>query len=150
MCAIRAVLARAGASALLRPDLIRNTARELGFARNSLRLSEVLDTAIRRAVRRGIAENSRGELTLVAKTIDGYDRDFLKQHLLGVITGSWCDRVEVPVRFARVLGFARTGPKIEETVWALMRALLRSGQAEVEGRGAVARYRRRVDTGNRT
>jgi hypothetical protein len=137
MCAIRAVLARAGASALLRPDLIRNTARELGFARNSLRLSEVLDTAIRRAVRRGIAENSRGELTLVAKTIDGYDRDFLKQHLLGVITGSWCDRVEVPVRFARVLGFARTGPKIEETVWALMRALLRSGQAEVEGRGAV-------------
>jgi hypothetical protein len=142
MCAIRAVLARADASALTRPDLIRATARELGFARTSPRLGEVLETAIRRAVRRGIAESSRGELTLVAKTIAGYDRDFLKQHLLGVITGSWCDRADVPVRFARALGFARTGPKIEETVWALMRALLRVGLAEVEGRGSEARYRK--------
>ena len=142
MCAIRAVLARAGASALTRPDLIRATARELGFARTSPRLSEVLEAAIRRAVRRGIAENNGGELTLLARTIEGYDRDFLKQLLLGVIAGPWCDRAEVPVRFARVLGFARTGPKIGETVWASMRALLRSGQAEVEGRGAVARYRK--------
>jgi hypothetical protein len=29
-----------------------------------------------RAVRRGIAENNGGEMTLVARTIDGYDRGF--------------------------------------------------------------------------
>jgi hypothetical protein len=142
MCAIRAVLARAGASALPRPDLIRATARELGFARTSARLGEVLDTAIRRAVRRGIAENSTGELTLVARTIEGYDREFLKQHLLGVITGSWCDKAEVPVRFARVLGFARTGPKIEAVVESLLRACLRSRDIEAQGRGALRQYRK--------
>ncbi len=128
--------------ALPRPDLIRATARELGFARTSARLGEVLDTAIRRAVRRGIAENSTGELTLVARTIEGYDREFLKQHLLGVITGSWCDKAEVPVRFARVLGFARTGPKIEAVVESLLRACLRSRDIEAQGRGALRQYRK--------
>ena len=142
MCAIRAVLAHAGATVLTRPELVRKTARQLGFARLNPRLSKVLDSAIRRAVRRGIAESSRGELSLVAKTIDGYDRGFLKQHLLSVITGSWCDWVDVPIRFARVLGFARTGSKIEELVWSLMRGLRRNGQAQMEGRAAAARYRK--------
>jgi hypothetical protein len=40
------------------------------------------------------------------------------------------------------LGFARTGPKIEELVWNLMRALLRGDQVQAEGRGAGARYRK--------
>lgn len=142
MCAIRAVLARAGASAPTRPDLIRATARELGVARTSPRMAKELDAAICRAVRRGVASNARGELSLVAKTIDGYDRDFLKQHLLSAITGPWCDKAEVPVRFARMLGFARTGPKIEETVWSLMRSLQRGGLAQAEGRGVAARYRK--------
>jgi hypothetical protein len=142
LCAIRAVLARTGASALTRPDLIRATARELGFARTTPRLAKVLDSAIRRAVRRGIAENSTGELTLVARTIEGYDREFLKQHLLGVITGSWCDKAEVPVRFARALGFARTGPRIEAVVESQLRACLRSGDIEAQGRGALRQYRK--------
>ena len=142
MCAIRAVLARAGASAITRPDLIRATARELGFARTTPRLSEVLDTAIRRAVRRGIAENNKGELTLVSRTIEGYDRGFLKRHLQGVITGSWCDRAEVSVRFARALGFARTGPKIEAVVESLVRSCLRAGDIEAIGRGDLRQVRK--------
>ena len=142
MCAIRAVLARAGASAITRPDLIRATARELGFARTAPRLSEVLDTAIRRAVRRGIAENNKGELTLVSRTIEGYDRGFLKRHLQGVITGAWCDRAEVSVRFARALGFARTGPKIEAVVESLVRSCLRAGDIEAIGRGDLRQVRK--------
>jgi hypothetical protein len=53
-----------------------------------------LDTAIRRAVRRGIAENSGGVLTLLVKDIDGYDRDHLKAQVLAAIraVGGTCSR----------------------------------------------------------
>ena len=140
MCAIRAVLAREGR--LARPDLIRHTARQLGMARTSPRITAELEAAIRRATRRGIASNERGTLSLFARKIEDYDRDFLKQHLLNCITGKWCEKTEVPLRFARALGFARTGPKIEELVWTLMRALNRGDQLQAEGRGASARYRK--------
>lgn len=140
MCALRAVLASAGP--LARADLLRHTARHLGFARMGTRIHKALDDAVRRAVRRGIAENADGLLSLVAKGIDGYDREFLKQHLLGVVSGPWWDKADVPQRFARYLGFARVGPKLEETAWSLMRSLVRSGLVEVEGRGAAARYRK--------
>ncbi len=142
MCAIRAVLVQAGASALTRPDLIRATARELGFARTSPRLSEVLDTAIRRAVRRGIAESSRGELTLVARTIDGYDRGFLRQQLLSMVSRRWSSVARLPTQFARNLGFARTGPKLEAIVASLVRSCLRSGDIEVTGRGDLRQVRK--------
>ena len=89
-----------------------------------------------------IAGHERGILSLLAKTIDGYDRDFLKQHLLGCVSSAWCDKADVPLRFARTLGFARTGPKIEALVWSLMRSLQRSGQVESEGRAASSRYRK--------
>ena len=140
MCALRAVLAESGA--LAPNDLIRQTARKLGFARTGAPVRAVLDKAVALAVRRGIAAQADGLLSLEVKSIEGYDRDFLKQHLLGVVGRAWRDTAEVPVRFARALGFARTGPKIEETVWKLMRALVRAGQVDVQGRAASARYRK--------
>lgn len=140
MCALRAVLAESGA--LAPNDLIRQTARRLGFARTGAPLRAVLEKAIGRAARRGIAAQADGLLSLEAKSIEGYDRDFLKQHLLGVVGRAWRGTAEVPVRFARALGFARTGPKIEETVWKLMHALVRAGQVDVQGRAASARYRK--------
>lgn len=127
---------------LARADLLRQTARHLGLVRMGPRIHKALDDAVRRAVRRGIAENTKGDLSLVAKGIQGYDRGFLKQHLLGVVSGPWWDKAEVPLRFARYLGFARVGPKLDETVWSLMRSLVRSGLVAVEGRGASARYRK--------
>jgi Type ISP C-terminal specificity domain len=139
MCAIRAVMTREGA--LARADLIRHTAWELGFTRTGPRIAKALESAIRLATKRGIASNERGTLSLVASKIDGYDRDFLKQHLLSCITKAWCDKAEVPLRFARELGFARTGPTIEETVWSLMRALQRGELVQTEGRGVNTRYR---------
>ena len=122
--------------------VIRLTARELGFARTSPRIAKELEGALRQSTRRGIACNERGTLSLVARKIDDYDRAFLKQHLLSCISSKWCDKAEVPLRFARTLGFARTGPKIEELVWNLMRALQRGEQVQAEGRGASTRYRR--------
>ena len=142
MCAIRAVLARAGATGLSRPDLIRQSARELGHARTSARIAAELESAVRRASKRGITYNERGTLRLRARSIDGYDRADLKQHVLNCLTKAWCDKSEIPVRFARGLGFARTGPKIEELVWTLMASLKRAELVEVQGRGLAAQYRK--------
>jgi hypothetical protein len=142
MCAIRAVLALVGATGLTRPELIRASARKVGVARTTQHISDVLDTAIRRSVRRGVAVNVRGQLTLLARTIDGYDRDFLKGLLLGTVSRQWTSVDDVVTQFARHLGFARTGLKIEAVVLSLVRSCLRSGELEAAGRGELRQYRR--------
>ena len=141
MCAVRAVLSRDGA--LVREDLIRNTAHELGFGRTGTKIADALHDAIRRAVRRGIAVNQGGELSLVSRTIEGYDRAFLKQLLVTCIGTAWQDKADLPTHFARTLGFARTGAVIEETVWSLAASLLRSEEIETDGRADERRYRRK-------
>lgn len=132
MCAIRRVLASAGSGGLNRDDLIRATARELGHARTSPALKVELDTAIRRAVRRGIAENSGGVLTVLVKDMDGYDREHLKAQLLAAIraTGGTCAKAEAPMLLARALGFARTGAGIAAAVESVLRSLVRTKQVE--------------------
>jgi len=132
MCAIRRVLVSAGIRGLSRDDLIRATARELGHARTSPALKAELDTAIRRAVRRGIAENSGGVLTVLVKDIDGYDRDHLKAQLLVAIraVGGTSTKSEAPMLLARALGFARTGAGIAAVVESLLRSLVRTKQVE--------------------
>ena len=135
MCAIRRVLASAGSGGFSRDDLIRSTARELRFARTSPALKAGLDAAIRRAVRRGIAENSSGVLTLLVKDMDGYDRDHLKAQLLTVIraVGGTCSKTDAPMLLARALGFARTGPNITAMVETILRSLVRAKQIESRG-----------------
>ena len=135
MCTIRRVLASAGSGGLSRDDLIRSTARELGHARTSPTLKVELDSAIRRAVRRGIAANSGGVLTVLAKDIDGYDRDHLKAQLLAAIRafGGTCPKPDAPMLLARALGFARTGTGITAIVESLLRSLVRGQQIESRG-----------------
>lgn len=140
MCALRAALAQSGP--LARDELIRQTARKLGYARTTRAVAGVLDNAIRRAVGRGIAQNHGGQLSLWVSKVEGYDREFLKQQLLKVIPASGVDKAQIPVQFARHLGFARVGPVIESTVWSLVRSLQRSGKVQLDGRGDTARYRR--------
>ncbi|MBS0507409.1 MAG: hypothetical protein JSR53_08530 [Proteobacteria bacterium] len=140
LCVIRAVLAQQGA--LARDHLVRHVARKLGFARTSAPLAQAIDKAIRRAVRHGVATNQRGNLSLVARKIENYDRDFLKQQLLRAIPAAGLGKAELPVRFARHLGFARVGPVIENTTWSLVRSLQRAGKVVVSGRGADALYQK--------
>lgn len=142
LCAIRVVLTQAGAGGILRKDLIRQTARALGHARTSPRIAETLDGAVRLAVRRGIAINDSGNLRLLARRISDYDHEFLKQHLFSCLTKVWCCKTDVPLRFARSLGFARTGAKLEELVWTLMASLRRAGSVQMQRRGINAQYRK--------
>jgi len=132
MSAIRRVLARAGIGGLSRDDLIRSTARELGLARTSPALRVELDSSIRRAVRRGIAGNSGGMLTVLVREIAGYDRDHLKSQLLAAIraAGGACSKADAPMLLARALGFSRTGPAIAALVETTVRSLARAKQVE--------------------
>lgn len=145
MCAIRRVLVSSGIRGLSRDDLIRSSARELGHARTSPTLKVELDTAIRRAVRRGIAENSGGVLTVLVKDIDGYDRDHLKAQLLAAIraVGGTCPKIDAPMLLARALGFARTGAGITVVVESVLRSLVRAKL--VESKAGQVRVLRRSE-----
>ena len=79
----------------------------------------------------------------MSRTIEGYDRAFLKRLLVTCIGTTWHAKAELPTLFARTLGFARTGAVIEETVWSLVASLLRSEEIETDGRADARRYRRK-------
>lgn len=132
MCSIRRVLAGTGSDGLSRQALMRAIATQLGFARMSPALKKFLDNAIRRAVRRGIAQNEGGLLSLLVSDINGYDRDHLKVQLLAAIraSGGTCSRSDAPTLLARTLGFARTGTNITAVVETILRSLIRTKQAE--------------------
>lgn len=126
MSAVRTVLTQAGATGVSRADLIRQTARKLDHALSSSRIAAELESDVRRAVKRGIAYNEQGTLRLVACSLVGYDRSFFKVHLLNCLTKAWCDKAELPMHFARSLGFARTGPTIPSVFESWVCALIRS------------------------
>lgn len=133
MCAVRTALAQAAGS-LSRDELVRATARAMGYGRASSRLADALDDAVRRAVRRGIAANQRGSLALASRSIEDYERDALKTHLLAVVraqSGS-VPREDVPRLLARWLGFGRTGRRIVEATESALRSLVRSGELQAQ------------------
>jgi predicted helicase len=109
-------------------------ARELGYQRTGIRVHEELDNALRTAVRRGVLASERGTVCLFARTIEEYDRDFLKEQFLASLLGrQWMEREDAVRAFARWMGFRRTGPAIEETALSLINGLLREGRLERGG-----------------
>jgi type I restriction enzyme S subunit len=122
-----------------RDDAIRDVARALGYRRTGARIHEILHTDLLTAVRRGILENNGGELRLLARSITDYERDFLKQQFLAAIGRPWIDRDTATRDFCRWLGFARTGPVIEDTARSLINGLLREGRLEADGAELIRR-----------
>lgn len=103
------------------------------YQRVGARIREVLDTDLLTAVRRGILQNERGELSLLCRDIERYDRDFLKEQFLASLGRGWTDRDEAIRAFARWLGFVRTGPKLDETARSVINGLLREQRLETDG-----------------
>ena len=117
-----------------RERAVRELARELGYQRTGSRIGENLDNAIRTAVRRGILENQGSALSLYARSIESYERDFLKDQFVASLQGRvWKDRDDAIRGFARWLGFRRTGPQIDETARSLVNGLIREGRLESDG-----------------
>jgi hypothetical protein len=113
---------------------IAKLAREIGYERDDTRIHEAIDDTIRTAVRRGILENIGGNLKIAAKSIEQYEREFLKEQFLASLGGAtWTQRDDAIRTFARWLGFRRTGPAIDETARSLINGLIRETRIESEG-----------------
>jgi len=132
VCAVRQLFTEGGLSN--RDEAIRELARQLGFGRAGSRIQEILDNAIRTGVRRGIVENSGDGLRINARSIEDYDRDFLKEQFMASLQGkAWTDREDAIRAFGRWMGFKRTGSAIDETGRSLINGLIRVGRLEAEG-----------------
>ena len=122
-----------------RQDAIRQVARTLGYGRVGHRINDVLRTDLLTAVRRGILDNVEDELILLARSIAGYDRDFLKQQFLAAIGRSWIERDDAIQNFCRWMGFRRTGQIIDETARSVIQGLLRESRLEADGPTLIRR-----------
>jgi hypothetical protein len=131
LCTIRQVFSEG--LELTREEAFKEIAKELGYDRVGSRIEEILDSDIRTAVKRGILENNRGNLKILCKSIDEYDRDFLKDQFLASIGRPWVEREEAVRVFTGFMGFRRAGEKIQETVRSLINGLLREDRLESDG-----------------
>jgi hypothetical protein len=131
ICVIRDALE--ASADIERDSLTRDVARRLGFQRAGSRIAEMIDDAIRTAVRRDIAASSSGRIRLYVRHITEYDRDQLKHQFLASLGQTWTDRDDAIRSFARWMGFQRAGPKIDETSRSLINGLIREGRLESDG-----------------
>ena len=110
---------------------LRAVAAELG---NTDQVEEEIESAIRTAARRSILESRGDKLTLCTRNIADYRRDALKDQFLGSMQGhAWAERDESIRRFARWLGFRRTGPSIDDAGRSVINGLIRDGRLESNG-----------------
>jgi hypothetical protein len=130
LCTIRQVFG--DSEARDRDSAIRDVAAALGYQRVGPRIREVLHTDLLTAVRRGILQNKNGQLSLLARDLRDYQRDFLKKNFLSAIGRTWIERADAIQAFARWLGFSRTGSVIEETGYSLINGLLRDRHLEAD------------------
>jgi hypothetical protein len=137
MAAIRQVFNDGGARD--RDASMRDVARELGFDRTGSRIQERLDGDLIAAVKRGIIANKKGELSLAARTIEDYDRDYLKTLFLSDMGSTWWDREDAINRAARYLGFTRTGSRISDYFKSIINGLLREGRLESDPNKGIRR-----------
>lgn len=134
MRALRKVLGEQGP--LSREDLLKQAAYELGYRRMSGDARETLDDAVRRAVRRGVAENDGDTLRLLARSIEDQDRDFLKEQFLAALSAlsrGWVERDDALQAFKAWMGYGRLGAVIENTARSLVQGLLQQRRLEAQG-----------------
>lgn len=130
LAAIRRVLATGPRD---RDTLIRDVARELGFARTGDRVYAAIDSAITTASRRLIVRSERGVFTLYSPSIDAYGKEELKTLFLSAIGTTWHDREDAIRTTARYLGFKRTGEVIDVRLRSVINGLIREQRLERDG-----------------
>ncbi len=132
MTAIRDVF-KSGES--LDPDTaITQIARVLGFRRTGARITEVLRSGLRTAIRRHVVNRDKGVITIECSTIDDYARDELIETLLAAMGSTWRDREDAIRAAARRLGFRRTGNRITKTFKSAINCGIRREELESNGR----------------
>jgi hypothetical protein len=119
---------------LNRTDLTARLAEMMGYPTTDPKAQFDTDNIIQAAVRRGILEDGGEEFSLVARNISDYPKEMLKVQFLASLNGSnWTERSESIPRFARWLGFRRTGPNIEDAARSVINSLIRGDKLEKMG-----------------
>jgi hypothetical protein len=132
VCKVRQVLASGGQQAA--DEVSAALMQEYFPGVDSGSVAAKIDEVLRAAVRRGVVERQGGSLKLLARSIDEYDRSFLKDQFLAALGGKrWTERDDAIRNLARWLGYRRTGQTIEETGRSLINGLLREGRLESQG-----------------
>jgi hypothetical protein len=115
-----------------RESALHNLAQRLGYGRVGQKIRETLAGDLIAAARRGVIENRGGELTILCRSIEDYQRGFLKEQFLASIGRTWTEREDAYRAFARWLGFSRTGTAIHGTARSLVNGLIREGRIASE------------------
>jgi hypothetical protein len=120
--------------ALSRTNLTVKLAEMMGYPTTDPRAQLDAENIIQAAVRRGILEDRGDEISLLARNISDYPREVLKEQFLASLNGgNWTERSESIPRFARWLGFRRTGPNIEDAARSVINSLIRGDRLEKMG-----------------
>jgi hypothetical protein len=122
-----------------RETAMRDVARELGFDRTGSRIQERLNGELIAAARRGIVANKSGEISIAARTIEDYNRDYLKTLFLSDMGSTWWDRDDAINRATRYLGFTRTGARIYDSLKSVINGLIRDGRLESDPAKGIRR-----------
>ena len=119
---------------LTRDELVAKLADALGYSPAEGIGQEEAGNVIRTAVRRCILQEEDGGYAMVSRNIADYSREVLKDQFLASLNGSgWAERSESIPRFARWLGFRRTGPNIEDAARSAINSLIRGDRLEKMG-----------------
>lgn len=137
LCTIRKVFSAGGARD--RETALRDVLKAMGHQRLGTTARKVLETDLLTAVRRGILQNDRGQLNLLARHLSDYERTFLKDMFLSAIGRTWVEREEAIRLLARHLGFARTGSEMMKLGRSLINGLIRTGVLVAEGKEMIRR-----------
>jgi hypothetical protein len=113
-----------------RESALHDVAQRLGYDRVGPRIRETLAGDLIAAARRGVIENRGSELVILCRSIEDYQRGFLKEQFLASIGRTWTEREKACRSFARWLGFSRTGPTIENMARSLINGLIRERRLE--------------------
>ena len=125
-----------------RDKAIRDVSRALGYRRAGSQIRSTLHADLLTAVRRGILANDRGELRLLCRSIDQYERDHLVEMLVAAMGSAWQTREEAMTAAARHLGFLRTGSNIRSAFKSAINAAIRRGLVERDGQELIRKVRR--------
>ena len=124
----------AKAEALRREELTAKLTEFMGCSVNDPKAQIDADNLIQAAAKRGILQDSGDEVSLLARNISDYPKEVLKDQFLASLNGSnWTERSESIPRFARWLGFKRTGPNIEDAARSVINSLIRGDKLEKMG-----------------
>ena len=124
----------AKAETLRRNDLAAKLAELMGCSVGDPKAQIDADNLIQAAVRRGILQDGGDQISLLGRNISDYPRDVLRDQFLASLNGNnWTERSDSIPRFARWLGFKRTGPHIEDAARSVINSLIRGDKLEKMG-----------------